>query len=1416
MVLAGDARAADVDSDLLDDDWEITYFGNLLRDGTGDFDADGVSDLMEFQEGLDPTSIDSDADGHPDSEGLPGHLSAERWDSVPGGGLAAVFASEAFLQGAPVKGFVDQTEAAQDAGDGFLVRWRGTLTAPETGDYRFHIASDDQSQLWFGDADGSKFTRRKIASVQGFTGYRQWTANPSQDSGLIHLEAGQSYYFEVVMQDNGGIDNLSVGWIRPGQTAVEIIPGRLGDGTVVLKSRVTDPDDLDDDGLPDSWERTVGLNMGDNGSINPADGGYSDWDGDGLTNYEEWRTQGDPLAKGGNIGIYRRDRWTGISGGTVASLTSQEKFSKPAQSVSMDPGALKFGSVGDNYGQRIKGAIVPPYTGNYRFWVASDDASEFWLSGNGSRLQKRKIAYVSGWTNADAFDTTPSQKSVSIPLTAGQPYYYEILHKEGGSGDHVSVAWNFEPANLARLAGAVATQSTTYGGQGADRAVDGDTSGSSAATIAHTNTALDSWWRLDFPQATPLNRVVLFNRTDAIQNQQRLSNFRLSVLDGSGNELAGQNFHEGSGYVNGSMTWDLPATVDARAIRIQFLGYNNMGNGYLCLAEVQAYDWKPVANRQIVAAEYLRTEADEPLDADGDSLPDAWEIQYGLSATDGGATVFADGEYGDPDADGVPNLLEYLNGTSPTVPNGEPGKLQRDTWNGLAGEELFYLETSPRFLEPADNRTTVTAWQTASRADYYGQRLRGTLTAPATGWYTFWIAGDNGCELSLSSNDRKFLKQPLASVVNGSGVSEFDKFPSQRSKPVYLAGGSSYFLEVRHKEDSSADHVGVAWQVPGGVQEVVPFTALRSFSYDIDDVDDDDLPDSWESQYGLDPSDNGRIRRGIEGALGDADGDQLTNREEFLLGTDPLDADSDGDGLSDFVEVRSIGSDPNNANSGTGSPLADLNGSQGTPVSGNWISGPNGTLLSLDRRGSASWPFTLSTAGVKLLEAFATPQGNTWAGAPLTVDIAIVRTSDSKRWEIGAFPLRDDEGEATRVLTLLPWLPAGSYKAEIAIRNISESRNVRVDRLRIVEASGVDADSNGIADWVESRLGQENGLLTVATTSAVSPVCLEGTARNLADSTLAADSQPVAMTAGPDTRWFANAALPPDGTPRAIEATFENGWLVQNHAVAWTPTNVIAGGAITLRTGDSLRLTAFPGTVADSGTVVITGAGTAINTTADVPVARTFSTAGTFTVNASHTDAASSVTTGSMTVKVVSANFGNPFLVRTERWRDWTTSVPATLPLEFDSRLKVAELSPVSGAYKLKVSTIADKPVHLFARSEAAGSVAARGTVDPYLIGDAYESGYVEVLDTLPGGVILGRISVVADRLPAGGYVEVQIWAGGAQFENGTGLIKLYANAFDANGVALVNVYYPSSAAISSFCAYYRLKDASGNLLSGY
>lgn len=84
------------------------------------------------------------------------------------------------------------------------------------------------------------------------------------------------------------------------------------------------------------------------------------------------------------------------------------------------------------------------------------------------------------------------------------------------------------------------------------------------------------------------------------------------------------------------------------------------------------------------------------------------------------------------------------------------------------------------------------------------------------------------------------------------------------------------------------------------------------------DSDNDGLPDEWELAHGLNPNDP-------SDADAHNDEDLLTNRQEFLLGTDPRKGDTDGDGLLDHVETGT-GQWVSPSDTGTSPFLADTDG----------------------------------------------------------------------------------------------------------------------------------------------------------------------------------------------------------------------------------------------------------------------------------------------------------------------------------------------------------------------------------------------------------------------------------------------------------------------------------------------------------
>ncbi|MBQ8135458.1 MAG: hypothetical protein IJ192_13820, partial [Clostridia bacterium] len=75
--------------------------------------------------------------------------------------------------------------------------------------------------------------------------------------------------------------------------------------------------------------------------------------------------------------------------------------------------------------------------------------------------------------------------------------------------------------------------------------------------------------------------------------------------------------------------------------------------------------------------------------------------------------------------------------------------------------------------------------------------------------------------------------------------------------------------------------------------------------------DADGLPDGFEVlQLGTDPLEADTDGNGVSDANEDADGDGLSNLQEYQLGTDPQNEDSDYDGLTDGAEVNTHHTDP--------------------------------------------------------------------------------------------------------------------------------------------------------------------------------------------------------------------------------------------------------------------------------------------------------------------------------------------------------------------------------------------------------------------------------------------------------------------------------------------------------------------------
>ncbi len=141
-------------------------------------------------------------------------------------------------------------------------------------------------------------------------------------------------------------------------------------------------------------------------------------------------------------GAILREVFAGIGGNNVSDLTSAAIYpNNPTFTNWVSDYFESPRNVGDYYGQRMHGYVVPPVSGMYNFWIASDDASALYLSTDDSPTNQTQIAYASGAVGWRNWTSQGNQKSAAILLQAGKRYYICALHKEGNGDDYVSVRW---------------------------------------------------------------------------------------------------------------------------------------------------------------------------------------------------------------------------------------------------------------------------------------------------------------------------------------------------------------------------------------------------------------------------------------------------------------------------------------------------------------------------------------------------------------------------------------------------------------------------------------------------------------------------------------------------------------------------------------------------------------------------------------------------------------------------------------------------------------------------------------------------------------------------------------------------------------------------------------------------------------
>ncbi len=147
---------------------------------------------------------------------------------------------------------------------------------------------------------------------------------------------------------------------------------------------------------------------------------------DGVLKFSFWGAiPGTPVDN-----LYQDPRWPASPDMTAAVFAFNSRDALPNDSK-------------DNYGASIEGFLTPTESGSYRFFIYSDDASQFFISSDDKEANLAQVAEETGCCN---FFTEPDSARTSEPvaLTAGKKYFVRQVYKEGGGGDYGQIAWRKE------------------------------------------------------------------------------------------------------------------------------------------------------------------------------------------------------------------------------------------------------------------------------------------------------------------------------------------------------------------------------------------------------------------------------------------------------------------------------------------------------------------------------------------------------------------------------------------------------------------------------------------------------------------------------------------------------------------------------------------------------------------------------------------------------------------------------------------------------------------------------------------------------------------------------------------------------------------------------------------------------------
>jgi hypothetical protein len=408
------------------------------------------------------------------------------YDGIGGTAVSALTGSPKFPNSPDRVVFAAIPEIPVDAANNYGTRITGVLFPQLQESFHLIMCSDDQGELYL-SSNTNAANKVLVAREPIWNASRAWaTANNRADTAKIDpaqlacnvslpivFNPGQPRYFELLAKEGSGGDNLamttslevSVTPVPPDGTPPDFTNFGLGVWADDVPKVITGPRLKRGSAVAGQETTFTAVYYAPPGTTtayqwfrnNVAIGGatapeytFTPVAADAGATYRVQLTVDGKSAQSENVtllfdvfspGFAKVEIFHAIGGTAVASLTSAQKFIDDVpDEIRYVAGASSPSGIADDYGARMSFVFVPAEVGTYTFFTRSDDASQTFLSLDGTLDETTATLLAQETQCCAAFLESGEETSPPQVLLAGETNLLFGLVKEGAGGDYLQVA----------------------------------------------------------------------------------------------------------------------------------------------------------------------------------------------------------------------------------------------------------------------------------------------------------------------------------------------------------------------------------------------------------------------------------------------------------------------------------------------------------------------------------------------------------------------------------------------------------------------------------------------------------------------------------------------------------------------------------------------------------------------------------------------------------------------------------------------------------------------------------------------------------------------------------------------------------------------------------------------------------------